>query len=71
MIVRRLDVARPVCHGHGLRWLHRFGTVSIAGGERCPNAALYSVLTDAALHYYCRDCLPRRYRALVGLGTVP
>ena len=57
MIVRRLAQARPVCHG----WR----------GRKCPNAALYSVLTDAALHYYCRDCLPRRYRVLVGLGTVP
>ena len=56
MIVRRLDVARPFCHGH-------------KRPQRCMNPALYSVLTDAALHYYCRSCLPRRYRALVGLGT--
>ena len=58
MYARCLPYPRPFCHGHKTP-------------ERCENAALFEVLTEAALHYYCRDCLPRKYRALVGLGTVP
>ena len=58
MHAQRLPYPRPFCHGH-------------KRPERCENAALFEVLTEAALHYYCRDCLPRKYRALVGLGSVP
>lgn len=41
------------CHGYG----------------GCKATARYEVLTELSQHTYCRDHLPRRYRALVGLGT--
>lgn len=37
-------------------------------GDGCNEAARYEVRTQQR-HRYCRDCLPVRYRAFVGLGT--
>ena len=53
--VSRIEGRGVVCHG------------AACTGKGTP--ARYEVLLLESDHYYCRDCLPRKYRPLVGLGT--